>query len=178
MPKRSAAWSRPARPSDKKSLVHTMRFRRAAQAGAGEQPVDPATKKRAGTIVSHRRRAGHAAASSRPELAGVPLPRAIVPGGRTAREPSERRLRGSLRLCSPTTVAIRRCATSSPRTPPRIAGRVAGGRIQTTDIAAQRALTADSIGATSSSKDRQAPARRGPGARLITDSSGAAGELA
>ncbi len=128
---------------DKKSLIHTLRFpAQQHKLSPGKQLVDPATKGSPGTIVAIDDVSGTLQLRRGPSLRDVPLPRAIAPGG-----PYDTRAQRA---------ALARIASSVAdddgrypalldilaRTSPRVAGRAAGGVIQTIDLAEQRALTA------------------------------------
>ena len=180
--KRSAASSRRARRApDKRSLdSHASRFRRSSTSWRrATQPCDPATARGAGTIVAHRRDGGHAAASARSEPREVPLPR------RSSRRRSVRHAaqRAALARLASSVLAgdgrYRALRDILARTPPRIRGRAPGG--DDPDHRPRRAARADarrSTRATSSSRGRPAPARRGRARGSSPTSSAAAGASA
>jgi len=155
---------------DKRSFVHPMRFpAQQHKMAPDDQVFDPATKGSAGTIVSIDDVTGTLQLRRGPKLGKAALPRAIVPGGpygTPAQRAALARLASSIAGDDGEYPALRDILG---RTPPRIAGRAPGGEIQTTDLAAQRALT--------SGLDRSFLFIQGPpgtgktwtGARLITD---------
>jgi uncharacterized protein len=67
---------------DAKSVLHEFRYPpQEHKLGVGASPFDPATKERAGTIVELDREARTLTLKRGPSLEGVPLPRALLPGG-------------------------------------------------------------------------------------------------
>lgn len=156
--------------SDKKSHVHTLRFpAQQHKMSAGDPVFDPATKGSAGTIDSIDDMTGTLRLRRGPKLSGVALPRAIVPGGpykTGAQQAALARLALSIADDDDRYPALRDILA---RTPPRIEGYMPGFEIQTTDIAAQRALT---VGLDQSYLFIQGPPGTGKtwtGARLITE---------
>ncbi len=67
---------------DKQSLLHRFRYPpQEHKLRPGVSPCDPATQERAGEIVELDRDARRLTLKRGPSLAGVPLPRALLPGG-------------------------------------------------------------------------------------------------
>jgi uncharacterized protein len=156
--------------SDKRSLVHTLAFPpQQHKLAPGDQPVDPATKKPAGTIVDVDDVAGTLELRRGPSLSSIALPQAVIPGGPVP----TREQRGALaRLASSVLAADGRYQTLRDilaRTPPRLRGRAPGAIVQTIDVEEQRALA---LGLDGSYLFIQGPPGTGKtwtGARLITE---------
>jgi uncharacterized protein len=127
---------------DKRSSMHTLTFpAQQHKLAAGDEPTDPATKAAAGTIVSVDDTTGTLVLRRGPKFVDVPLPRALVPAGpigTRAQQSALFRLATSVRDADGRYSALRDILS---RTPPRIRGRTQDEIIQTTDLAAQRALT-------------------------------------
>ena len=127
---------------DKRSSMHTLTFpAQQHKLAAGDEPTDPATKAAAGTIVSVDDITGTLVLRRGPKFVDVPLPRALVPAGpigTRAQQSALFRLATSVRDGEGRYSALRDILS---RTPPRIRGRTHDEIIQTTDLAAQRALT-------------------------------------
>jgi uncharacterized protein len=156
--------------ADKSALVHTLRFpAQQYKLGHDDAPVDPATRKSAGTIVAMDEGAGLLRLRRTRGLKDVPLPRALIPGGPYRTEAQQAAL---ARLASSVLAddgQYRAARDILARDAPRIAGCMPGLEIQTTELAAQRALT---VGLDSSYLFIQGPPGTGKtwtGARLITE---------
>ena len=155
---------------DKNSLVHTLRFpAQQYKLGADDTPVDPATKKSAGAIVAMDEAAGTLKLRRGPKSRDVPLPRALIPAGPYRTDAQQAALARLASSVLDDDGRYRAARDILARTAPRIAGYMPGFDIQTTDLAAQRALTA---GLDSSYLFIQGPPGTGKtwtGARLITE---------
>ncbi len=156
--------------ADKRSLVYTLASPpQQHKLGPGNQPVDPASKKAAGTIAELDDVAGVLKLRRGPTLKDVALPRALIPTG-PLKTPEQRgalaRLASSLLADDGRYAALRDILA---RTPPRIRGRAPGEAVQTIDLAAQRALV---VGLDESYLFIQGPPGTGKtwtGARLVTE---------
>lgn len=156
--------------ADKRSLVHTLGFPpQQHKLAPGHQPIDPATKSPAGAITDLDDVAGTLALRRGPSLTGVPLPRAVIPG-KPLPTPEQR---GALARLAYSTLAgdgrYQALGAILARTAPRIRGRAPGGLVQTTELAAQRALA---LALDASYLFVQGPPGTGKtwtGARLITE---------
>jgi uncharacterized protein len=155
---------------DKRSFVYTLAFPpQQHKLAPGDQPIDPATKRSAGTILDVDDVAGTLWLRRGPSLNGVALPRAVIPCGPV---PTREQRSALARLTSSMLAGDGRywaLRDILARTPPRIRGRAPGDLIQTIDIGEQRALAVD--------LDRSYLFIQGPpgtgktwtGARLITE---------
>ncbi len=127
----------PAEPPVKvaRSLHHTLRFpAQEFKLSPGADVLDPATGKSAGSLVEIDPRTGRAVLKRGPTLAGVPLPRALIPGApyNTAMQRAAlRRLGGSIASHGVDGEgayrALRDLLTGAP---PRIAGHPPGSALQ------------------------------------------------
>src|SRR5947199_2080244 len=129
--------------SDKRSWLHTLSFPpQQHKLAPGDQPVDPTTKKPAGTIVDLNDVAGTLVLRRGPTLQDVALPRALIPQGAV----QTREQRGALARLASSMLAddgrylVLRDILARQR--PRLRGRAPGGVLQTLDLAEQRALVA------------------------------------
>jgi len=127
--------------ADKRSTLHTLTFpAQQHKLGPGDEPVDPATRKKAGEIVELDDVAGTLVLRRGPSLKDVPLPGAIIPGGPIATKEQRSalmRLAASVRAGDGRYPALRDILG---RTPPRVRRRAPGGVVQTVDIGEQRRL--------------------------------------
>jgi uncharacterized protein len=116
---------------DKTSRIHTLRFPpQQYKLGQDDTPVDPATGKRAGTIVAMDESAGTLELRRGPSLRNVPLPRALIPDGpypTQAQEVALARLASSLLADDRRYRALRDILA---RDAPRIVGYMPGFEIQ------------------------------------------------
>jgi predicted RecB family nuclease len=132
----------PTTPS-KKSLVHTLRFPPQEHKLGPGQAHDPATGKNAGEILAIDDAEGILRLKRGPTLAAVPLPKALIAGGPYS-NPDQRdaifRVAESIRDANGRYLALEAILG---REHPRLRGRPAGGRIQTTDPAEMKALALD-----------------------------------
>ena len=126
---------------DKKSFLHTLSFPpQQHKLGPGDQPVDPVTKKPAGSITAIDDVAGTLELRRGPSFTGVVLPRALIPGGplRTSEQRGAlARLAASMRADDGHYPALRDMLA---RTPPRLRGRPPGAPVQTIELSEQRTL--------------------------------------
>ena len=124
----------------KKSLVHTLEFPPQEHKLGPGLAHDPATGKNAGEILEIDDARGLLRLKRGPKLAGVPLPKALIPEGPYS-NPDQRdaifRVAESIRNDDGRYPALRAILG---REQPRFRGRSAGGRIQTTDPAEMKAL--------------------------------------
>lgn len=155
---------------DKRSFRHTLAFPpQQHKLAPGDHPIDPATKKPAGTIVDLDDVAGTLELRRGPSFTGVALPRAIIPAGPVPtweQRGALARLASSMLADDGRYPALRDILA---RRPPRLRSRAPGGVVQTIDVAAQRALAA---GLDASYLFIQGPPGTGKtwtGARLITE---------
>jgi uncharacterized protein len=155
--------------ADKRSLVYTLAFPpQQHKLGAGDTPSDPATKKGAGTIVGVDEVAGTLQLRRGPRLAGVALPRALVPSGPLVTKEQ----RGALGRLATSMVcddgrypALRGMLA---RNAPRLRGRQAGGSIQTIEIEKLRSLAASLDGSYLFIQGPPGTGKTYTGARLVT----------
>jgi uncharacterized protein len=128
--------------ADKRSLVYTLSFpAQQHKLAAGDAPIDPATKKSAGTIAAIDDASGTLKLRRGAGRRDDPLPRALIPGGpynTGVQQDALARLASSVLANDE---AYRASRDILARTPPRIGSRTPGEPIQTTDIARQRELT-------------------------------------
>lgn len=155
---------------DKRSFLHTLAFpAQQHKLAPGDQPIDPATKKPAGTIIDLDDVAGTVVLRRGPSLADVALPNAIIPAGPIQTREQRAalgRLASSMYCDDGRYPALRDILA---RTPPCLRGRPDGGVVQTIDLAEQRALA---LTLDSSYLFIQGPPGTGKtwtGARLITE---------
>ncbi|HUG36894.1 MAG TPA: TM0106 family RecB-like putative nuclease [Candidatus Limnocylindrales bacterium] len=125
---------------EKRSLVYTFQFPpQQYKLGPGDQPVDPATKKAAGTITALDDATG-TLKLRRGLRAGGPVPRSLIP----PRPFDTREQRGALaRLATAIRDGDRRYRALHDilaRTPPRVRGRTSGAVVQAIDIDEQRRI--------------------------------------
>jgi uncharacterized protein len=156
--------------TDKRSFRHKLAFPpQQHKLALGDQPVDPATKERAGIIAAIDDVAGTLELRRGPSLKDVALPRAIIPAG-PLKTPEQR---GALaRLASSMLASVGRYPALHDilaRTPPRLSGRASGGVVQTTDLAEQRALAAALEGSCLFIQGPPGTGKTWTGARLITE---------
>ena len=155
---------------DKQSWVHTFTFPpQQYKLAAGDAVCDPATQKKAGELVALDEATATLQLRRGRSFADVPLPKALIPGGpyqTKAQREALVRLATSMLANEGRYPALRDILA---RKPPRIRGRRVGEAIDTTDLAAQRALVLD---LESSYLFIQGPPGTGKtwtGARLITE---------
>ena len=155
---------------DKRSVRHRLAFPpQQYKLGAGDQPIDPATKRSAGTIERVDESAGTLDLRRSDRLREAPWPRALIPGRpvpTTEQRNALGRLASSIRAGDGRYAALRDILA---RTPPRLFGCKPGDVVQATDIEAQRALA---LGLDGSYLFVQGPPGTGKtwtGARLITE---------
>ena len=133
----------------------------------GDAPVDPATKKAAGTIVALDEAAGTLVLRRSARLAATPLPAALIPPG-PFRTPEQKaalaRFAASVLADDGRYPALRDIAT---RARPRL--RVARERVQTSDIDEQRALAASLDGGALFVQGPPGTGKTWTGARLIVE---------
>jgi predicted RecB family nuclease len=126
---------------DKKSVLHTLMFpAQQHKLGPGDEPVDPATGKKAGEIVALDDLAGMLVLRRGPSLKDVALPGSIIPGGPIATKEQRgalMRLAASVRAGDGRYPALHDVLG---RTPPRVRGRAPGGVVQTVDIGEQQRI--------------------------------------
>jgi predicted RecB family nuclease len=155
---------------DKRSFLHTLTFPpQQHKLAPGDQPIDPATKRPAGTIADLDDVGGTLVLRRGPSLKDVALPRGIIPGGPV----QTREQCGALARLASSMLADDGCYLALrdilARTPPRLRGRGPGGVVQTIDISGQRGLA---LALDSSYLFIQGPPGTGKtwtGARLITE---------
>jgi predicted RecB family nuclease len=155
---------------DKRSLLHTLSFPgQQHKLAPDDRPIDPATKKPAGTIADLDDVAGTLKLRRGPSLTGVAPPRAIIPAGPVP----TREQRGALvRLASSMLADDGRYPALRDilaRRPPRLRGRPAGGVVQTLDLAEQRALVEELDGSCLFVQGPPGTGKTWTGARLITE---------
>jgi uncharacterized protein len=156
--------------ADKRSFLHTLAFPpQQHKLAPGHQPIDPATKKPAGTIADLDDVGGTLVLRRGPSLKDVALPQGIIPGGPV----QTREQRGALARLASSMLAddgryLALCDILA-RTPPRLRGRAPGSVVQTIGISGQRALA---LALDSTYLFIQGPPGTGKtwtGARLITE---------
>jgi predicted RecB family nuclease len=155
---------------DKRSFLHTLAFPpQQHKLGPGAQPVDPATKEGAGIIQEADDVTGTLVLRRGPSLAGVSLPRAIIPGGPM----QTREQRGALaRLASSVAAEDGRYPALwdiLERRPPRLQGREPAGVVQTVDLPEQRVLVTALDGSYLFVQGPPGTGKTWTGARLITE---------
>jgi uncharacterized protein len=155
---------------DARSLVYTLKFPpQQHKLAVGDQPYDPATKKPAGTIVALDDPGGTLKLKRGPTHKKIELPRALIPGGPVQTKEQRgalARLASSILADDGRYPALRDILA---RTPPRVQGCVQGGRVQTIDLAEQRALAAALDGSYLFIQGPPGTGKTWTGARLITE---------
>jgi RNase H-like protein/AAA domain-containing protein len=155
--------------TDKKSTLHTLTFpAQQHKLGPGDEPVDPATGKKAGEIVELDDLAGMLVLRRGPSLKDVALPSAIIPAGPIATKEQRgalMRLAASVRVSDARYPALKDILA---RTSPRLRGRAPGGVVQTIDIGEQRRLADALDGGYLFVQGPPGTGKTWTGARLIT----------
>jgi uncharacterized protein len=155
---------------DKRSTVYTLKFpAQQHKLAPGDQPYDPITKKPAGTIVAVDDLAGTLKLRRGPTHKSVALPRALIPGVPVQTKEQKgalARLASSILAGDGRYSALRDILA---RTPPRLRGRASGERLQTIEIAEQRALAASLDGSYLFIQGPPGTGKTWTGARLITE---------
>src|SRR5688572_18016718 len=153
-----------------KSVVHTLGFPpQQHKLGAGDQSIDPATKKSPGTIVDVDDVNGVVRLRRGASFKDVALPQALIPNGPVPTREQRgalARLAGSVRAGDGRYRAL--CDVLA-RTPPRRHGGVPGAPVQTIDIGEQRLLAASLDESYLFVQGPPGTGKTWTGARLITE---------